>query len=137
MQVDDTKDRVFIRNLDDELADIDSEEEKLVFLPDIEKKLSKVPKSVLLGESHPTAGNELVLYGVPSSLSIPEEQDKVRKAIIESRARATEKQAHDNEATQVNGETVARSADTLQHSSHSHTYQGTNVGEDEDAMDLG
>lgn len=98
MQLDDTKDKVYIKNLDDELADIESEEEKLIFLPDIEKKLGKIPKSVLLGEAHPCTGNEVVLYSVPSSLSVPEEQDKVRKAIIESRARAREKQLHGAEA---------------------------------------
>ena len=103
MQLDDTKDRVYIKNLDEELADIESEEEKLVFLPDIEKKLGKIPKSVLLGEGHPCTSNEVVLYSVPSSLSVPEEQDKVRKAIIESRARAREKQLHGAEAVAAPG----------------------------------
>ena len=97
MQVDDTKDRVYIHNLDEELSTIELEGEKLVFLPDIEKKLSKIPKSILVGDGHPTAGNEMVLYGVPSSLTIPEEQDKVRKAIIESRERAREIQIHQAE----------------------------------------
>ena len=94
MQLDNTNDKVYIHNLDEELADIESEEEKLVFLPDIERKLGKIPKSVLLGEGHPSTGNEVVLYSVPSSLSVPEEHDNVRKAIIESRARAREKQLH-------------------------------------------
>jgi hypothetical protein len=40
---------------------------------------------------------DLVLYNVPSSLSVPEDRDSVRKAIIETRARAREKQRRDQE----------------------------------------
>lgn len=137
MQVDETRDRVYIRNLDDELADVESEEERLIFLPDIEKKLSKIPKSVLLGESHPSTGTEVVLYGVPASLSIPEEQDKVRRAIIESRARAREKQIQDAEVPQVNGETHVGMVESLPETSRACEYQVTDVQEDEDVMDLG
>lgn len=145
MQVDDTKDRVYIHNLDDELAEIESDEEKLVFLPDIEKKLGmmgKIPKSVLLGEAHPSTGNEVVLYRVPSSLSVPEEQDNVRKAIIESRARAREKQLHGPEAEaaparQVDGvETNGKSIGNG-NVGHVATDQAMGIIEDEDAMDLG
>jgi len=137
MQVDDTRDRVYIRNLDDELEDIESEEEKLIFLPDIEKKLGEIPKSVLLGESQASTGSEIVLYGVPTSLSIPEEQDKVRKAIIESRARAREKQIHDAEDPQVNGVMHVGTANPLPDSNRASAHQVTNMKEDEDAMDLG
>ncbi|KAL6715812.1 hypothetical protein ACLMJK_006773 [Lecanora helva] len=126
MQVDDTKDRVYIHNLDDELSDIDSEEEKLVFLPDIEKKFGKIPKSVLLSESHPSVGSEMIVYSVPTSLSIPKEQDNVRKAIIESRARAREKQLSDATKLKVNGDVGAASAN------HPGAFEG-----DEDAMDIG
>ena len=96
MQVDDTRDRVFIHNLDEELAgiDTDSDEERIVFLPDIEKKFGKIPKHVLTGGDPPPPiqGNEMVLYSVPTSLSVPVEEDSVRKAIIESRARARQEQ---------------------------------------------
>ena len=142
MQLDDTKDKVYIHNLDDELADIESEEEKLVFLPDIEKKLRKIPESVLLGEGHPSTGNEMVLYSVPSSLSVPEEQDKVRKAIIESRARAREKQLHGAEAepapaTLVNGSEGDEKPNGVKNLGHVAADQVTGIEEDEDAMDLG
>ena len=126
MLVDDTKDRVYIHNLDDELSDIESEDEKLVFLPDIEKKLGKIPKSVLLGESHPSATNQMVLYNVPTSLSIPKEQDIVRKAIIESRARAREKQIFDATKPHVNGD-----------NDHISALPSLDVTHDEDAMDIG
>lgn len=92
MQVDDTRDRVYIHNLDDELADIESDEEKLIFLPDIEKRFSKIPQHVLTGrrdDDH--EGQELVLYSVPKSLTADEDHDAVRKAILETRHRAREK----------------------------------------------
>ena len=148
MALDDTKDKIYIHNLDDELADIESEEEKkLVFLPDIEKKLGKIPKSVLLGEGYPGTGNEVVLYSVPSSLSVPEEQDKVRKAIIESRARAREKQLRGAEA-EAEAEAEAAPAGSAggggedgklsgESSMDGAADQVTGIEEDEDAMDLG
>ena len=145
MQIDDTKDKVYIHSLDDELAEMESDEEKLVFLPDIEKKLGmmgKIPKSVLLGEAHPSTGSEMVLYSVPSSLSVPEEQDKVRKAIVESRARAREKQLHGAEAEAA----PARHVDGGERNGKPNgendlknvaADQVIGVVEDEDAMDLG
>lgn len=92
MQVDETKDKVYIYNLDQELSDIESEEERLIFLPDIDKKLGKIPKSVLAPRDTSVTGSEMILYNIPSSLSVPPEHDNVRKAIIESRARVREKQ---------------------------------------------
>lgn len=100
MQLDETKDKVYIYNLDDELRDIDKEEEKLIFLPDIERKLARIPKSVLTGNSEPTGNQEMVLYSVPSSLTVLEENDNVRKAIIEARERARQKQVEDAKAAQ-------------------------------------
>ena len=91
MNLDDFRDRVYIHNLDEEIENIESEDEKLIFLPDIEKHLTKIPASLLVGQNPPPSGNEVVLYGVPESLSISPEQDLVRKAIAETRARAREK----------------------------------------------
>ncbi|KAK4695044.1 hypothetical protein P7C71_g2629, partial [Lecanoromycetidae sp. Uapishka_2] len=143
MQLDDTKDRVYIHNLDDEISDTEAEEERLVFLPDIEKKLAKIPKSILLGEGHPHAGNEMILYRAPYSLSIPEEHDKVRKAIIESRARARQKQLQDSAAAeaedgvQVNGYEQDRKPNGVLNMGHVPAEEVTGIDEDEDAMDLG
>ncbi|KAI9681004.1 MAG: hypothetical protein M1829_001084 [Trizodia sp. TS-e1964] len=96
MQLDNTKDRVFISNLDDELSDAESEEDKVIFIPDIEKKLTRIPQSVLMATETPASSSqEMVLYSVPTSLSVPLEQDNVRKAIIETRARAREQQARE------------------------------------------
>ena len=50
MQVDDRPDRVYIHDLDAELAsDSESDSEKLIFLPDIEKRFSRIPQQVLTG----------------------------------------------------------------------------------------
>lgn len=96
MQVDDSKHKVYIYDLDAELSDSESSDDgKLVFLPDIEKHLreSRIPPSILANSEGEIAGNnQLVLYNVPSSLTVPEEHDSVRKAIIETRARARAKQ---------------------------------------------
>lgn len=95
MQVDDSKFRVWVHNLDDELSDSESDDGKLVFLPDIEKHLreSRIPASILANSEGELAGNkQLVLYSVPSSLTVPKERDSVRKAVIEARARVRAKQ---------------------------------------------
>jgi hypothetical protein len=85
MILDDTKHTTYIYNLDQEL--MEAESPGLVFSPFAERVLS-VPQSVL-SDSKPS-GKELVLYTEPSSLTVPREKDNVRKAILESRARARE-----------------------------------------------
>lgn len=105
MQLDNTANKVYIYNFDDELSDSDSssDESKLIFLPDIEKRLrnTRIPAIILANKEGELAGRnlhtDLVLYNVPSSLSVPEDRDSVRKAIIETRARAREKQRRDQE----------------------------------------
>ena len=141
MLVDDTKDRIYIHNLDKEIAEIEDEEERPIFLPDIEKKLGKIPKSVLTGDLHPSAqGKQMVLYSVPESLSVPKEKDSVRKAILEARQRARDEQAKEveepAERIQVNGRPGIVIMDSeYTHSSNGYSQQ-THI-EDEDAMDLG
>lgn len=88
MLLDDTKHTTYIHDLDRELAESDSPPGALVILPLAERMLT-VPESVLANDS--SQGKELVLYTDPSSLSVPKEQDSVRRAIIESRARARAK----------------------------------------------
>ncbi|KAF2846834.1 hypothetical protein T440DRAFT_501538 [Plenodomus tracheiphilus IPT5] len=93
MEVEDTPHRVYIHSLDAELSDIESDEDTPIFLSDIEKHLSKIPKHVLVGpEPKPTEHNQVVLYNVPESLSVERERDSVRKAIVEARERIRERQ---------------------------------------------
>ncbi|KAI2468734.1 hypothetical protein F4781DRAFT_253745 [Annulohypoxylon bovei var. microspora] len=100
MQLDDSKHKVYIYNLDDELSESESDGEgRLVFLPDIEKHLmqNRIPPSVLANKDGEIAGMQMVLYSEPSSLTVPKEQDSVRKAIIEARQRVREKQKEERE----------------------------------------
>ncbi|KAK4230678.1 hypothetical protein QBC38DRAFT_452009 [Podospora fimiseda] len=98
MQLDDTKYKVYIHNLDDELSsssDGESDDGRLIFLSDIEKHLrsNRIPPGVLNPKpDSDLADKQLVLYRIPTSLTVPEEQDSVRKAIIEARARMREQQ---------------------------------------------
>ncbi|KAI3392140.1 hypothetical protein diail_6152 [Diaporthe ilicicola] len=112
MAIDDTKHKVYIYNLDDELssdADSDPDEGRLVFLPDVERHLRAnrivpgvapaVPRPILPNKDGELAGMQLVLYddGV-RSVSVPEEQDSVRKAIIEARERHRRRQQDERDA---------------------------------------
>ncbi|KAH8682501.1 hypothetical protein BX600DRAFT_506091 [Xylariales sp. PMI_506] len=102
MRLDDSKHKVYIYDLDAELSDSDdagSDDGRLVFLPDIEKhlRLNRIPPSVLANKDGELAGMQMVLYNEPKSLSVPEGQDSVRKAILEARSRLREKQnSHSN-----------------------------------------
>lgn len=93
MQLEDSKHKVYIYDLDKELAEVESDEDRPVFIPDIEKHVMKLPKKILLGDDLKAAANkQMILYRLPTSLSVPEDKDSVRKAIIESRRRAQENQ---------------------------------------------
>ncbi|KAI1801184.1 hypothetical protein F4811DRAFT_470350 [Daldinia bambusicola] len=100
MQLDDSKHKVYIYNLDDELSDAESDTDgRLIFIPDIEKHLmqTRIPPSVLANKDGEIAGMQLVLYREPTSLTVPEEQDSVRRAVIEARQRARDKQKEKSE----------------------------------------
>jgi len=151
MQLDDTKHKVYIYNLDDELSDSESDDGKLVFLPDIEKHLrtTRIPPSILANSDGELAGNnQLVLYNIPSSLTVPKEQDSVRKAIIETRARARIKQdqKRDADIREAQATYASINADLEARDYSNHVANGTTIGgpvmqesmeDDPDAMDLG
>lgn len=99
MILDDTTHTTYVYDLDRELADSDSPPGALVLLPLAERMLA-VPDSVLSDDS--SQGKELVLYSDPSSLSVPIEQDSVRRAIIESRARARAKKIQQQQNSHSN-----------------------------------
>lgn len=105
MYVDDTAHRIYVHNLDDELSDDESssDESKFTFHPDIKRRLlaTRIPERIRADANGHLAGvnvsNELVLYDIPQSLTVSEDSDNVRKAIIESRARAREAQRRERE----------------------------------------
>jgi hypothetical protein len=93
MEVEDTKHKVYIYDLDKELAEEESDEDRPIFLPDIEKHLHKIPKHILIGDDAKAMANmQMVLYNVPTSLTVPVEQDSVHRAIAESRQRTRARQ---------------------------------------------
>lgn len=109
MQVDNTKHKVYIYNIEDELSSESEAEQdggKLIFLPDIESHLrqNRIPAQVLsaqpLSVESDILNKQLVLYSVPASLTVPEEQDSVRKAILEARARIREKHLMESQQLQ-------------------------------------
>ncbi|EXJ74123.1 uncharacterized protein A1O5_02417 [Cladophialophora psammophila CBS 110553] len=109
MTVDDTPHRIIIHDLESEIAQIEAEEaahNATIFLPDIDKRVSSMPQKLLRSQNPDrlpqSAGlppenlnTALVLYRDPSSISVPEEEDVVRKTIIEARRRAREKTAEE------------------------------------------
>ncbi|KAL0639721.1 hypothetical protein Q9L58_001288 [Maublancomyces gigas] len=130
---------VFIHDIDEELGSDDGDENDkkgLIFVPDIEKRLTRIPYALVNESSkisEPSFGTSqaLVLYTVPSSLSVSREQDNVRRAIIEARARIRQKQAGDTrqQGLMEAGEVMADDVDG----------SGLNSGLDEDdpdAMDI-
>lgn len=90
MALDDTKYTTYIYDIDHEIRGCDHQEDAVTLLPGITGTLMSIPKS-LLTDVKPHS-RELVLYQEPTSLTIPKEQDNVRRAIAESRARARARQ---------------------------------------------
>ncbi|KAF4510243.1 hypothetical protein G6O67_002146 [Ophiocordyceps sinensis] len=105
MHLDDSKHKVYIYNIDDELAssssssDGDGDDGRLVFLPDIEQHLrdNRIPLRVLANPDGELAGMQVVLYSDPCSLTVPEERDGVRWAILDARRRIREKQSQERQ----------------------------------------
>ena len=150
MQLDDTKHKVYIYDLDAELSDSESSDDgRLVFLPDIQKHLqaTRIPPSILANSDGELAGmnNQMVLYNIPSSLTVPEEQDSVRKAIIETRARVRAKQEQKRNE-QIRSaqilDAAANGIDVRDYAMMNGVFaavpaQEEMMNEDPDAMDLG
>lgn len=151
MQLDDTKHKVYIYDLDAELSDSESSDDgRLVFLPDIQKHLreTRIPPSILANSEGELAGmnKQLVLYNVPSSLTVPEEQDSVRKAIIETRARARARQEQKRNEAIRNAQTINAANGVDARDWYNGMTNGVSaivpapqeiVEDDPDAMDLG
>ncbi|KAG0137618.1 hypothetical protein HOY82DRAFT_378554 [Tuber indicum] len=148
---------IFIKSLDEEIASYDSEDDpdsrKLIFLPDVEKQLTRVP--YLLAESSGGGGGgetstDLVLYSVPSSLSVAEERDSVRRVIIEARNRIRKRQADEAAAAVTQAAGVAMGGEEEEEEEEEEEgYEwdsmetggdiagGRGFYEDPDAMDIG
>ena len=138
MQVEDTKDKVYIFDLNKEFSDVESGEDTPVFIPDIEKHIMKLPKSVLIGDDIKAAANkQMILYRPPTSFTVQADKDSVRKMIIENRRRAQEKQTSQIPHS-LNGFIPSRSHDIPQlNDSNKESAPLVVVNDDPDAMDIG
>jgi len=90
MLLDDTKYTSYVHDIDREIEDIESHEEHIVFLPDIEKTLAAIPRAVL-GQPKPR-NNELVLYRPPeyfaAPVEIPQAKEESTNAVSSSKPRS-------------------------------------------------
>jgi len=139
MNVDDTRNRVFVQNLDAELAEIEANEpdERLIFLPDIEKHFSRIPEHILSNPQDATRQQqELVLYSVPKSLTLDESQDSVRKAILEARQRARDKAAEEARHQEMERQYGTGDGDVVETAHGYGSGYEQPVDEDPDAMDI-
>lgn len=103
MSVDDTTDRIWVHDLDAEIAEIEAEEARhrneIQLNNAADQEIGKIPQHLLQGNTTKQgapANMQMVLYRDPISISVPEEHDAVRKTIIEARRRMREKQAEDH-----------------------------------------
>lgn len=97
MPVDDTSDRIWIHDLDREIAEIEAEEERarMALLSETGDAYSKIPEHLLkqnMASNENAANMQLILYQEPTSLSLTEEEDAIRKTIIDARRRLREAQ---------------------------------------------
>lgn len=139
MRVDDEPHRIYIHDLDAELADTAPEEERLVFLPDIEKHFSKIPHQVLdSANDNDDSSRALVLYDVPKSLTMDEGHSQVRQAIEAARQRAREKAAEEARYNdmRLRYDWEEQTPTTEVAHGYNRGYH-EDVGGDPDAMDLG
>lgn len=95
---------IYISDLDSSSSsDNEDERDRVAFHPELAKKLAKIPYTLANDSSSsspksfpspPSTSTDLVLYRVPTSITVPEQKDSVRRAIIEARERARQKQAN-------------------------------------------
>ncbi|RCI13124.1 hypothetical protein L249_1282 [Ophiocordyceps polyrhachis-furcata BCC 54312] len=107
MQIDDSKHKIYIYNVEDELSsDSEHEDGRLVFLSDLDRHLrrSRIPPTVLANPEGELAGMQMVLYNDPRSLTVPEDRDGVRRAILDARHRLRERQRREREGLHVQDE---------------------------------
>lgn len=106
MPLDDTADRVWVKDLNAEIAEIEAAEameKNGLLLSAAGREHAKIPDHLLrrnppeLPDSS-AANMQVILYRDPISISVPEEEDAVRKTIIEARQRVRNRQAVERES---------------------------------------
>jgi hypothetical protein len=142
MNVDDTQHRVYVQNLDAEIAEIEANEpeERLIFLPDIEKHFSRIPEHLLASPQVAESAarqQELVLYSVPRSLTVDKGHDSVRRAILDARQRSRDKVAEEARREEMERQYTKDEGDAVETAHGYGSGYGMPMEEDPDAMDIG
>lgn len=133
MPVDDTANRIWVNDLNAEIAEIEAAEaQERLLLSEAGKEYSKIPEHLLRKNPNAftdsaAANMQVILYRDPISISVPEEEDAVRKTITEARQRMRERQAEERERKDVS---VAAHPVESMHPSHRYSDP------DEDSMEL-
>ncbi|GAB7328909.1 hypothetical protein MBLNU13_g00771t1 [Cladosporium sp. NU13] len=141
MNVDDTRHRVYVQNLDAEIAEIEANEpeERLIFLPDIEKHFSRIPEHLLSSPQDAISAaqqQELVLYSVPRSLTVDEGNDSVRKAILDARQRARDKAAEEARQEEMERQYAQDDGEAVETAHGYGSGYDAPMEDDPDAMDI-
>lgn len=141
MNVDDTRHRVYVQNLDAEIAEIEANEpkERLIFLPDIEKHFSRIPGHLLSSPKDAISAaqqQELVLYSVPRSLTVDEGNDSVRKAILDARQRARDKAAEEARQEEMERQYAQDDGEAVETAHGYGSGYDAPMDDDPDAMDI-
>ena len=139
MPVDETGDRVWVHDLNAEIAEIEAEEARQreeIGLSETGQEYAKIPEHLLRqngngSSSNPAADMQMILYRDPISISVPEKDDAVRKTIIEARQRMREKQAEERQSQLPAMPDIASTI----HPEHYFTQHDID-DDDEDGMDL-
>jgi len=163
MALDSDPNRIIITDLSSEIAQIEAEEASsqpyhhLIFPEDIDKKVSALPHHLFTQgqnhDRHPQSFSQvggggiprppenlntaLILYKEPSSISVPEEEDVVRKTIIEARRRARERTAEEQKERELLERESQRRA-LQRHRDNpmiDHTFQGEQNIDTEEEVD--
>jgi hypothetical protein len=124
MLLDDTRDTIYVHDIDHDLAESHAQQDTISILPGVAGTLLSIPKTLFADTK--SQSNELVLYQEPKSLSIPEEQDNVRRAIAETRARARQASLDFSSATES---TVKSGFEIIEEKTRNHD-------DGEDVMDI-
>lgn len=143
MQIEDTKTRVYINDLEHEIAEIEKEEakKKIRFMPEIERELMAVPSWLLLPRSSESNGNntdnnQVILYQDPAYLSIPKKLDSHKSSLADGWQGSREKGLGKPSYNNVGSPRKKEEAQLYGLSGQPARFTGPSAGQDADIMDL-
>lgn len=134
MFLDDTKTTSYVYDLDREIQDIEAQEFTFALLPGVSESLTAVPRSVLSDPKPPN--NELVLYREPSSLTVSQGNDNVRRAIVEYKARIRARQGQSRDLHENGIATEQPLSRSLEPQAEAESSRSQEAYDDADTMEI-